>query len=152
MSLKRGSQKLPRCCFSITWQDASVGAGHARDLGGACDFGYACNCNIGYTRGLLWVSANRVLLGWLHSRAWPARTDGCMAAILVVLAILAMPAIAILVIPAVCFGFLQIGYCLVGCSRGHGPLVQIWPARTNKTSVGAGHARDISYACREIQG
>ena len=54
-----------------------------------------------------------------------------MPARLVVLAILAMPAIAILVIPAVCFGFLQIGYCLVGCSRGHGPLVQIWPARTN---------------------
>ncbi len=38
------------------------------------------------------------------------------------------------------------------CSRRHGQLVQIWPARTNKTSVGAGHARDISYACREMQG
>ncbi len=57
-----------------------------------------------------------------------------MPAILVVLAILAMPAIAILVIPAACFGFLQIGYCLVGCIRGHGPLVQIWPARTNMAS------------------
>ena len=74
-----------------------------------------------------------------------------MPAILVVLAILAMPAIAILVIPAACSVLLQIGCCLVGCSRGHGPLVQIWPARTNKTPVGAGHARDISYACREIQ-
>ena len=75
-----------------------------------------------------------------------------MPAIVVVLAILAMPAIAILVIPAACFGFLQIGDCLGGCSRRHGQLVQIWPARTNKTSVGAGHARDISYACREMQG
>jgi len=45
---------------------------------------------------------------------------------------------------AVCSVLLQIGCCLIGCSRGHGPLVQIWPARTNKTSVGAGHARDIS--------
>ena len=96
---------------------ASVGAGHARD--------------IAHARGLLCASANRMLLGWLQSRARPARTDGCMAAILVVLAILAMPAIAILVIPAACFGFLQIGCCLVGCSRGHGQLVQIWPARTN---------------------
>ena len=54
-----------------------------------------------------------------------------MPAILVVLAILAMPAIAILVIPAACSVLLQIGCCLIGCSRGHGPLVQIWPVRTN---------------------
>jgi len=47
--------------FSVTWQDASVGAGHARE--------------IAHARGLLCVSANRVLLGWLQSRARPARTN-----------------------------------------------------------------------------
>ena len=78
LSVKRGSQKTAPLLFSVTWMSASVEAGHTRDLGGACDFGYACNCNIGYTRGLLWVSANRVLLGWLQSRAWPARTDGSL--------------------------------------------------------------------------
>ena len=42
---------------------------------------------------------------------------------------------AILPMPAACFVFLQIGYCLVGCSRGHGPLVQIWPARTDGSLI-----------------
>ncbi len=60
VSLNGAAKNCPVVVFCYL-DGASVGAGQARD--------------IAYARGLLCVSANRVLLGWLQSRAWPARTN-----------------------------------------------------------------------------